>query len=773
MSSSNNNINGNDQPKTLSRQQKRYIKRQLGRFPPIDCIVELDRKNRIYFPGEVVTGLVRLKVPPSSSVEQQQLCRGVYWKLLAKSHVLWVEGSGDSEVLRYGDTIFQHERRTLLGPYHRSFILSGNNIMVIPCSRQQRQQQLVVQAVTFNPRKKETKVFGEILVDLKDFDNSSGPRSYPLLINKKQTEIFLSGEWETESLHGRDEASECFRLCVHKLVGVAQVLQVRVHLSMEASLPKQDKSTNDDETVLPQGETVFPFRFKIREDSPGSANWVVPSRGRAYVSFAVSASVDMKLARNNSCPSSVELLTVFSNHPKPLPALLSPFHAEKLDQIMHSCHCLRSGKRDGLVSIRLALARLAFAPGEAVELMGSQVTNDASVALPLRIILRCHIERRHLPNTDIIPNKVRRDFVLLEAEVPGKQTVLVKSLAGSSEVRIPAVFPSFGGGVEEVDSVTVPELPSKRFACLRWSYTLEIRVGGDKRDWVTGIYCRTPVLICTAPPYAAQVEAARHQRHDLQELMGPMSIFEYAATRSQEDCDTAPALGGPDGGGTLVVAEQSGSNWTGDFKNQWKEILQHQLELGQAQRIDLEPFISKAIVHSFDPGASPVVELYGSQGAFETSEPKSQSSASAHLESSNPPVGSATSGLLDLEELLLAMEDSPDNRAIVHNWVRCHPDKAHQLLPQHVAAIVSRVTFSLDRMEILKELVTALNMQNALTCEHILVVMDVCPFEKAEVARLMAPSANDPENKERVLNQIEWQLEREAVDRLFPSAAGR
>jgi hypothetical protein len=130
---------------------------------------------------------------------------------------------------------------------------------------------------------------------------------------------------------------------------------------------------------------------------------------------------------------------------------------------------------------------------------------------------------------------------------------------------------------------------------------------------------------------------------------------------------------------------------------------------------------------------------------------------------------STTGSLLDLEELLRAMEDSPDNRTIVHDWIQSHPDNVIQLLPQHVAAIVSRVSFSLDRMEILKELVAALHKQSALTCEHILAVMEVCPFEKAEVARLMAPSVNDPENKELVLSQIEWQLEREAVDRLFPS----
>jgi hypothetical protein len=764
-----NNNNSNDQPKMLSRSQKRHFERRLGHFSSIDCKIELDRNNRVYFPGDVVTGRVRLQVPPSS-VDQQQFCRGVYWEFLGKSTVLWVQGgSGDSpQVILAGYTFFQNEHRTLLGKYHRSMFVRGNeHVMVIACNRQQRQQYLVLQPVSIDRLQKE-KVLGEILVDLKDFDGSSGPRSYPLLINKQKTEIILSGVWETESLHSHDDESQHFRLCVHQLEGFQGLFaHLRVHLSAEASLPKQDRSVDNDE-ILPQGETVFPFRFKLGEDSPGSANWLVS--GIAFVRFEVKARIDMKLARKDRGPASLVLLTVLSNHPKPLPALLPPFHAEKLDQIMHSCHCLRSGKQDGLVSVRLALSRLAFAPGEAIDLMGSQATNDASSALPLRVILRCYIERRHSSDPKSIPNKVRHDFVLLEAEVPGKQTVFVDSLVGSSVIRIPAVFPSFDGGVEqqEADSVAVADLPSNRFACLKWSYTLEIRVGGNKGDWATGIYCRTPILICAAPPHAAQVEAARSEHPNLQELMGPMSIFEYAATCS-EDCDTTPALGGPEDGGTLVVAEQSGIHVTGET-HQVRELLQHQLEWGQWQKSDWEPFCNRAIVYSFDPGATPAVELHESQGTFETSaDVPSQSMLSAQTESSNQPVGSTTSGILDLDGLLRAMEDSPDNRAIVHDWIQSHPGKANQLLPQHVAAIVSRVSFSLDRMEILKELVTAVNKQSALTCEHILAVMEVCPFEKAEVARLMAPSVNDPENKELVLNQIEWQLEREAVDRLFPS----
>jgi hypothetical protein len=218
------------------------------------------------------------------------------------------------------------------------------------------------------------------------------------------------------------------------------------------------------------------------------------------------------------------------------------------------------------------------------------------------------------------------------------------------------------------------------------------------------------------------------------------------------------------------VAEQSGTFLVLD-RGKVKELLQHQLESGQAQKGDWEPFRKRVIVYSFDPGATPVVEPHESQGTFETSAVPSPSMLSAQPESSSQPVAaSTTSSLLDLDELLRAMEDSPDNRAIVHDWIQSYPDKANQLLPQHVAAIMSRVSFSLDRMEILRGLVTALNKQRALTCPHILAVMEVCPFEKAEVARLMAPSVNDPENKSLVLNQIEWQLEREAVDRLFPSS---
>jgi hypothetical protein len=47
--------------------------------------------------------------------------------------------------------------------------------------------------------------------------------------------------------------------------------------------------------------------------------------------------------------------------------------------------------------------------------------------------------------------------------------------------------------------------------------------------------------------------------------------------------------------------------------------------------------------------------------------------------------------------------------------------------------------------------------------------MEVCTYEKSEVSktRLMAPHVNDPKNKGLVLIQIEWQLERESLERLF------
>jgi hypothetical protein len=128
-----------------------------------------------------------------------------------------------------------------------------------------------------------------------------------------------------------------------------------------------------------------------------------------------------------------------------------------------------------------------------------------------------------------------------------------------------------------------------------------------------------PLLFWKGDPSLCKIPALRSKLllnvvdfilHLLGVFWGPMSIFEYAAMRSQDACDTAPDLGRPEDGGTLVVAEQSGIHVDGDTQ-QVKEMLQHQLESGQAQKSDWEPLRNRAIVYSFDPGATPA-ELHSS-----------------------------------------------------------------------------------------------------------------------------------------------------------------
>jgi len=118
---------------------------------------------------------------------------------------------------------------------------------------------------------------------------------------------------------------------------------------------------------------------------------------------------------------------------------------------------------------------------------------------------------------------------------------------------VPPLPPSYSGQYLSIDKTKVNS------ACLRFSYTLEIRLV----EWGNGFFSRTPILISAAPPYSHKLQELRFSRSD-PELTDPWSIFKQALS-GPKDNGMAPTLKGTKGISKLVRAEESDPIWMGEM----------------------------------------------------------------------------------------------------------------------------------------------------------------------------------------------------------------
>jgi hypothetical protein len=124
-----------------------------------------------------------------------------------------------------------------------------------------------------------------------------------------------------------------------------------------------------------------------------------------------------------------------------------------------------------------------------------------------------------------------------------------------------------------------------------------------------------------------------------------------------------------------------------------------------------------------------------------------------------------TAGQLDA--LLASLDHSFDRRLTVGEWVRDNPLAASQLTPSEVGQILAKVTFTLDQASVASEIAAGMESTTTLTCQHVKEAMLACPYAKAEVAKSMVATVQDPENKDIVLDLIDYSFERDDVQREF------
>lgn len=190
-----------------------------------------------------------------------------------------------------------------------------------------------------------------------------------------------------------------------------------------------------------------------------------------------------------------------------------------------------------MVSTKLRLQRLLYAPGDAVCLSG-EVVNDTNKMLRFYVVLTQLILIRdagHSPNAYSC-RTFPLHYDLFQSTIPAQSVVSIQELTGIEQVQIPLVYPSFNGGVPE------PHTPAS-YPCVRWSYTLEIRAGRS-RDTEVGnaaVYCRVPILVCRdigTPPH--DPNAAARIRSPVA-TADPFSFLDIYALTKFEESEIAPA----------------------------------------------------------------------------------------------------------------------------------------------------------------------------------------------------------------------------------------
>ena len=383
------------------------------------------------------------------------------------------------------------------------------------------------------------------------------------------------------------------------------------------------------------------------------------------------------------------------------------------------CHC---SKMDGLVSATLTTDRRSYAPGESIDITGSTVVNDLKQPLLLRIRLHQYV----IMSTAWGKTKTCTiKHVLFRGECPANSNVDVSSLVkgnGNGNTSMPAVFPSFYGGVEN------SSVQSNKYSCLKWTYVLDLKVGGEGKS---GVSARLPILVACAAPYPQSVESAKHLTISSSNVYDtPFSVVDHAINGASP-CDTTPYISSVEAGGVTVPA--------------------YTYESGVETNT-----IEDAGAVGENPHFQPLVNTFESLSYEDTTPPSTEGT-----------VGEAKS--IDL--LLKDMEDSFDRRQTVSKWMRDHPLEASLLTPKQVKDILSAVPFSLDQPSVAAEIAVGIGNKHNLTCEHVLGAVEVCTYQQVDVAKAMAPFVNDPQNKQSVLNQIEFSFEREAVSKCFPSLA--
>jgi hypothetical protein len=713
--------------------------------------IELERSTGIYYAGEVVRGTIKMNCPSSVT------CRSVVVQLKGQARVWWHTGAGDHRRDYDGHTLYQDQRFTIQGNFYKTglFNEAGENaffdkihnlgVMQIPCSATETQRlQLIVRVMDYDWGKKDD-LLGEILLDVPALANSGEKQSFPLT-HKGQPgkgEVTISAKYlpydalfPTTTASGilisRDMQKEyCLVLHVHQATGLRKADWVgKNDVYIQAYRPEDAKYSEitpgqklpgpQKKMGLPANtEIIAPFAFSLRQDAPPSAELRIEDR--CHIRYKIRAYLDLA---NWKDPFATTTITVIPNRPIPKPLLIQP-HIENVGpQPLYSSCC--SFSSNGVVTIKLVTDRIAYAAGEAIDLSQSTILYEGKNELSGEVVLTGYYRLSTYISSTIGKREYHLGSVPL---IPHTETRLSNS---NVAFRIPPVYPSFHGG-------DFKEKEWSHYPCLQWTYTIGIKVGGQ--GCATSAQAALPCLISSAPPYKEKLQEYKDLAPK-KVSFGVWEIFDHAVLGREQGCTTAPSITGPEDGGTTVNVGSPIYTWEGQEDSNY-------VGGGGHESMNYQP-----IVTTFDGPMSAQQE----QGEIPMvwTDPLPSSGATA----------TATSGI---DTLLETMDTELDKRLAVGQWVRKHPVRAQLLSPNDFHSVLTKVTFSLDQASVVGELVAAFEGSNNLTCQHIVLTMTACPYQKTEVAILMAPYATDPHNKESVLQALDYSFDKNSVSGKFES----
>lgn len=714
--------------------------------------ITLDRDPPIYYAGEIVTG--NLAVNP----DQNEKCRSLQVELHGKARVHWHTGSGDNRTDYDGRKQFLLTQRTLWGNFYRTALLDGagesaefgnavgDGTMYIPCLPNEGEHgggamRLIVRVCDYDWGKKDDNI-GEIIIDAKELASANDSITYNLTRRGKpeQGTITLAGRFVPASAFMPDPSnarstgmshvasSELFILTVLKadnlrkadFFGKNDVYVQAWRAPNDLPFPPipgkniPDPSKN---TVLPNGRTEYKFAFQTRADSPGSASFDVSDY--AYIAYYVYAKIDKKWKRD---PSIKLPITIIPSRPVPLPPLLAPFQEESMELPLYKMKfCCFSCGEAGTAKIKVKLGRRAYAPGESIDLF-CDLSNNSTLSVDLKVVLRQHI----IMTTSYGGSHTKREkkFVLFEKHCEAQSSLTVGDGHGSIErITVPAVPPSFFGarglvaGGRSIDPLT-------------FTYELEVQAKADSGSKAN---IKIPILISALPPKSDAVLAASGQI--------PVPVFDDVfgvkqfTVTDDSPCDTVKPHTGKEDGGDIVPSVTGGTNiWSAEEDKG-----------SGAQSYVYTPSVMVFPTHTNNDGGT--MNISYEEENTKTDVQESVNSRGAY------------------DALLSSMSTDYDSRLAVDKWIKKYPSSASSLSSEQFAKALTKVLFSLEQPVVARELMSGL-APGVLTTEYIVKAMKACPYNKTEIAIVMAPNASDPENKNVVLDQV-YSYERPNISKMF------
>ena len=759
--------------------------------------IELQRDPPVFYAGEVVRGTV------SFDIAGNTFCRGLQIHLIGESKVHWHTGAGDNRKDYYGKTTFQNQRHTLCGNYFKTGMIdeagsdaifgrtNGDGTVIIPCSDAEAEKMLLCCRVMDYDFGRKDDLLGELLIDAADLARSKQMLTFPLTSKGRpeKGEVVMSAKITPYSSYFPTTSNtnvgagalpqQVLVVTVHSATGLKSADWVGrndVYVQMyrpppgKELLPGRKLPKPDKRTKLPPGRTTYPFAFQLRADAPGSAEIGVGDY--SYVRYDLYAHAVFATWKD---PKKRMTISVIPNRPVPTLALLGPVSQEVPPSPVYKCSCLsyKCCKEIGLVSTSLKLSRMAYAPGETLDISG-KVVNDTGkevlVKLVLRqdIVLHCSRISGSRSATGYSPRcvSVCKDYDLFRSRdgrpirlsCSAHSEIDLGSITQTSPIIMPAVVPTFAGGVSHDETRSF-------YSCLKWTYSIELSVG-LVNPCASEMQINFPLLVSSAPPFAEAVRRAKDERFDFSR--GPWSLLTYAH-QGPEPSDTTPTISGAEDGGSIVPALGT----TGG------SIIS---ALGKAVKLTAGMNIIDARTSGYDMNAfyQPVVNTFSSTPENKNNFPPEISSAagtstfpsmSENLEGSDstnihqdPSVQGQDSSF---DQFLSSVEGSYDKRQAVGRYVRNNPEKASQLTPDQVAQILSKVDFSLEQASVAREIAAGFERSNGFTCDHITSALGVCKYAVTDVAKALAPYANDPQNKDKVLDLIDFSFEKGDVAKFF------